>query len=588
MDWITLREQNCLYADKTAYLEHMLNASYYQPKFFLMHRPRGFGKSLFLQMAECFVRGNKSLFQGLKIHHRDNTRIKQLFHWQGRTKAKKWLKCPVIHLDFEDIAQFETMDQFKNSFSQQLKKIAKNYDLSYSDTEFDMSTFIGNILNLYEFYNCKTIILINEYDAPFRRALYNNNPELAEKIKIFITTLLDSFTINKGKMWDIQQRLVLVLALGTSRLQMDSLKDTYDDLTFDEKYAGAFGFTNEDIENFHPEVTHKFDLKNRKEFDEFTDELRNIYHGHNFAFRNSTKDVNVWNPASIVNYLDKQTFVHNWISNDSMKEIVRKLYFSQIPLKRFENLQVSKKEIQRGRTNPTIKGIPIEILMFENGYLTISTYKEGTESVTLKLPSAEIKTALESAIKKYHPAKEDYILSETSCKRELTWYLHMGDTVGTMDALKCIFNTLDQEKSGFNVTAKLIELISHTEIFYFESLKLPKDNSSLAEPGDVINVSAWFYDSSFAFKIDHCPILAIEKLIQYMDLHSDSFLKAVDNPKQVFLVGMNFTAQAGGNLDQWITIPWKNGNLMHDQIKASSETLIQELCQKIKATKNGL
>ncbi|XP_065208661.1 uncharacterized protein in vnfD 5'region-like isoform X2 [Planococcus citri] len=590
MDWITLREQNHLHADKTAYLEYMLTGER-KRKFFFMHRPRGFGKSSFLKMAECFVRGNESLFQGLKINEQGNGKFfytdRHMCDYEKMYLSAEvtWIKCPVIHLDFEAITKFETIDQFKNSFSQQLKNIAQSYNLPYSDSEFDMSELINKVLKKFKY--CKFIILINEYDAPFRRALYNDNPELAEKIKIFISTLLDSFT-DKSTYYNYP-RLGLVLALGTSRLQMDSLKYTYVDLTFEEQYAGAFGFTNEDIENFHPEITHKFNLQNRKEFDEFTDELRNIYHGHNFVFQNSTKDVNVWNPASIVNYLDKKTFVlSNWISNDSMQEIVRKLYFSQILLQRFENLQVSKKELQRGRTNLSVQGIPIEILMFENGYLTISTYNERTKSVTLKFPSEEIKTTLESAIEKYHPIKEDYILSESTCMRELTWYLHVGDIVGAMDGLKCLFRTLDQEKSGFDVTTKFVEFIRRSEISYSELLILSKDNSSLAKAGDVIDVSAWFYGTSFAFKIDHSAILAIEKLIQYLNLYSDSFLKAIGNPKEAFLVGMNFTAKAGGNLDQWITIPWENGILMYDRVMASSEASILEFHHKIKTAKSGL
>ena len=59
-----LREQNCYYVDKTAYVERMLR----EGKHYFLSRPRRFGKSLFLDTLKELFEGSEELFAGLHIH----------------------------------------------------------------------------------------------------------------------------------------------------------------------------------------------------------------------------------------------------------------------------------------------------------------------------------------------------------------------------------------------------------------------------------------------------------------------------------------------------------------------------------------
>ena len=59
-----LRERDCYYVDKTAYIERLLDEG---TRYFLS-RPRRFGKSLFLDTLKELFEGNESLFEGLHIH----------------------------------------------------------------------------------------------------------------------------------------------------------------------------------------------------------------------------------------------------------------------------------------------------------------------------------------------------------------------------------------------------------------------------------------------------------------------------------------------------------------------------------------
>ena len=76
----TLREQDCYYVDKTAYVERLLRGGTH----YFLSRPRRFGKSLFLDTLKELFEGNEELFAGLYIHGRH--------HWSERN--------PVVRLSF--------------------------------------------------------------------------------------------------------------------------------------------------------------------------------------------------------------------------------------------------------------------------------------------------------------------------------------------------------------------------------------------------------------------------------------------------------------------------------------------------------
>ena len=61
-----IRESNCYYVDKTAYVGRLLD----EGKHYFLSRPRRFGKSLFLDTCKELFEGNEPLFEGLAIHDR--------------------------------------------------------------------------------------------------------------------------------------------------------------------------------------------------------------------------------------------------------------------------------------------------------------------------------------------------------------------------------------------------------------------------------------------------------------------------------------------------------------------------------------
>lgn len=89
-----LRESNCIYVDKTAYIYRLVH----DVAQFFLSRPRRFGKSLLLSTLRAYWEGKKELFSDLAIEKLEayNTEAWQphpvfYFDFNGRNYNKKML-----------------------------------------------------------------------------------------------------------------------------------------------------------------------------------------------------------------------------------------------------------------------------------------------------------------------------------------------------------------------------------------------------------------------------------------------------------------------------------------------------------------
>jgi hypothetical protein len=104
-----LRTQNCLYIDKTRFIEHFLN----EPNDVqLIVRQRRLGKSLNLDTLGCFLtdqENNKDLFEGTYV--------------QNSTVWNQANSAPVFYFDFKNL----TKEEYKKQIQNQIVKHIYNY-----------------------------------------------------------------------------------------------------------------------------------------------------------------------------------------------------------------------------------------------------------------------------------------------------------------------------------------------------------------------------------------------------------------------------------------------------------------------------
>jgi len=130
------------YVDKTHFIPKLTS------KYYFLSRPRRFGKSLFLDTLKEAFSGNKELFKGLYLYEN--------WDWEK--------KYPVIKLDLSQ-AYPDTVENLKESISSFLEDIAKKYQIKLSKKLIPLK-FQELIQKLYEKYNQKVVVLIDEYDKP--------------------------------------------------------------------------------------------------------------------------------------------------------------------------------------------------------------------------------------------------------------------------------------------------------------------------------------------------------------------------------------------------------------------------------------
>ena len=105
-DFPKLRENGCIYVDKTEFVHRMV--SDVGTNLFFISRPRRFGKSLTLSVLKAIFSGRRELFEGLYIGKQD-------YDWQ---------EYPVVHLDFAR-ADMRDLDKLQMSLCLQMSQIGE-------------------------------------------------------------------------------------------------------------------------------------------------------------------------------------------------------------------------------------------------------------------------------------------------------------------------------------------------------------------------------------------------------------------------------------------------------------------------------
>ena len=295
-------QRNCFYVDKTGFIKEWWES---QDEVTLITRPRRFGKTLNMSMLNCFF-SNKyenrgELFEGLEI-------------WEDEKYREIQGTYPVIFLSFANIKQ-NTYKGTVIKIKAELVKIYNEFDYilksdlynaneiaQYQSVCADMSDEVAqealnNLSNyLSRYYGKNTIILLDEYDTPMQEAYVNG---YWEELVAFTRSLFNStFKTNPY--------LERAIMTGITRVSKESIFSDLNNLevvtTLTPKYETAFGFTEEEVFKALDEQG----LPNEKA------DVKKWYDGFVFG-----KQKDIYNPWSIINFLDKKEYNTYWADSSS-------------------------------------------------------------------------------------------------------------------------------------------------------------------------------------------------------------------------------------------------------------------------------
>ena len=298
----SMRERDNFYVDKTSVIKEWCEN---EDIVTLITRPRRFGKTLNMNMLECFFsnqyKDRGDLFEGLDI-------------WKEEKYRKLQGTYPVIFLSFAGIKG----NTFEMSKKQIGDKIVELYESNrfllksecISDTEKkryisflerpmdeDVSYKLNEMSNyLSRYYGKKVIILLDEYDTPMQEAYVSG---YWKELVAFTRSLFNAtFKTNPY--------LERAIMTGITRVSKESIFSDLNNLvvvtTTSNQYETAFGFTEEEVFNALDEQG----LSDKKQ------EVKSWYDGFTFG---DSRDI--YNPWSIINYLKYKKFTTYWADSSS-------------------------------------------------------------------------------------------------------------------------------------------------------------------------------------------------------------------------------------------------------------------------------
>ena len=378
-DFKKIIEGDFYYFDKTKLIEEIINDG---SEVKLFARPRRFGKTLNMSMLKYFFdienkEENKKLFKDLYIEKTE------AFKEQGQ--------YPVIFLSLKDLKAL-TWEQMEKAIKSAISRLFSEYKYLLNDLDkFDTLAFENILLKnteledlkealkfltriLYEKYNKKVVVLIDEYDSPLVSAYINGYYEKAKDFfKTFYSTVLkDNSYLQMGVLTGI----IRVIKAGIFS-DLNNLS-TYTILS--DVYTDSYGLTEEEVEKSLKYYGIEQEISNVKDW----------YDGYKFG------DSEVYNPWSILNFLRFKELRAYWVDtsgNDLIKDVLKKITKNTIEaLERLFNGEGLKQNISgTSDLSKLLSEEELWELMLFSGYLTVEE-KIDQDNYVLRLPNKEVRT----------------------------------------------------------------------------------------------------------------------------------------------------------------------------------------------------
>ena len=373
-DFKTIIEEDYYYADKTKMIESLLDDG---AGVTLFTRPRRFGKTLNMSMLNYFFNlknkeENRKLFENLYISK------SKYMNQQG--------EYPVIYLSFKDIkalnwekCYFMTKrlitylyNEFEFLREKLNKKDLSDFDKVWLDEEgADWENSLKNLLRyLYEYYNKKVVVLIDEYDTPIVSG-YNNGykKEVLDLYRSLYSTVLKS---NAHLQFSVMTGILRIakegIFSGLNNLQVYNI--------FEKNFSEYYGLTEEEVLEGLKYYNLEYEINDVKDW----------YDGYQFG------NTEVYNPWSIINFLKNGKLKPYWqgtAGNETINELLDRgnmEIFDDLE-KLFRKETVYKKI--RDFTEFTADINEIWELFLYSGYLTTLGEQKDREH-PLRIPNREI------------------------------------------------------------------------------------------------------------------------------------------------------------------------------------------------------
>ena len=417
-----LREQNCYYVDKTAYIERLLDEGAH----YFLSRPRRFGKSLFVDTLKELFEGNEPLFAGLHVHA----------GWNWRERH------PVVRLDFGR-GHFGEPDHLHANVAAQLDGLERAAGVQPRyDTAPERFGYL--ISALHERSGQPVVVLIDEYDKPILDAL--RTPAAARANRDYLRGV---YAVIKTS--DAHLRFTFLTGVSKfSKVSLFSELNNLTDITLDPPYSSICGYTEDDLDTvFAPELEGVD-----------RERVRDWYNGYSWL-----GDEKVYNPFDVLLLLRRRKFAAHWFETGTPAFLVDTLFERRVSTISLEEM-VSTEDLLSAFD---VEHVGTEALLFQTGYLTITGEEElgGLPLYRLGYPNREVRQSLNRVLLRRLVQDSE---RQTANSVRLARLLRAHDCAGLRELFHAFFASIPYEWHTNNDIARYEGYYASVFYSYFAAL----------------------------------------------------------------------------------------------------------------------
>ena len=345
-----------LYVDKTDLVWKMAHYA----KFIFMSRPRRFGKSLLTSTFDSYFKGDRELFEGLKIMQLE----------------KEWTKYPVLHLDLSITKGQDSAEDLRETLMWMMNPLVDVYGRRDDETT-PGKLLTGLIHRAKEKTGRQVAVIIDEYDAPLLDVLHDQ-----ATLDAMRKVMQEFYVPLKAN----EAYLKFCFITGITKFSQLSIFSTINNLanvSLEKTFSTICGFTEEELcTTLWPDVellATAFKITP----EEMHDKLKQRYDGYHFA----ADAPEVYNPFSLLNCFLHHRLNNYWFSSGTPTFLIRQMQHFHTDITSLDSLDVPESAFDQPTENMK-DALP---LLYQSGYLTIKDYDPEGETYFLSIPNQEVR-----------------------------------------------------------------------------------------------------------------------------------------------------------------------------------------------------
>jgi len=324
-----------------------------------------------------YFQGRKDLFQGLAIE-----RLEQ-----------EWKQYPVLHFDLST-AKNRDLAGIQSELDSQLRPYEAQWNVQTETGKLPGQRLSVLIKSLHAQTGTKTVVIIDEYDAPMLDVLHDDVklPEVRRMMQEFYAPL---------KACDADLRFVFITGITKfSQLSIFSVINNLTNVSLQADFASICGITEEELHTvFEPDIAMLAeeyectpqDMRRR---------LKERYDGYHF----SGKSADIYNPFSILKAFAQKEIKDYWFESGTPTYLIRQIRHFQADILSLDSIEATAPDFDR----PTETMNNVIPLLYQSGYITIRKYDRQWEKYTLGIPNNEVRVGLTENLLPDYAYRDDY------------------------------------------------------------------------------------------------------------------------------------------------------------------------------------